>query len=31
MWLLSSPPNEYLVVAQSPGDCVNAEFTFIYP
>ena len=31
VWLMSGTSNEYLVVAQSPGDCVNAEFTFLYP
>ena len=31
VWPLNSPPNQYLVVTQTPGDCVNAEFTFTYP
>jgi hypothetical protein len=31
VWQLNSPPNQYLVVTQTPGDCVNAEFTFVYP
>jgi hypothetical protein len=31
VWLVSGTSNEYLVVAQSPGDCANAEFTFLYP
>jgi Glycosyl hydrolases family 18 len=31
VWPLNSSPNQYLVVTQTPGDCVNAEFTFTYP
>jgi Glycosyl hydrolases family 18 len=31
VWPLNSPPNQYLVVTRTPGDCVNAEFTFTYP
>jgi hypothetical protein len=31
VWPLNSLPNQYLVVTQTPGDCVNAEFTFTYP
>jgi hypothetical protein len=31
VWPLNGPTNQYLVVTQTPGDCVDAEFTFAYP
>jgi hypothetical protein len=31
VWPMSDSPNQYLVLAQKPGDCINAEFTFKSP
>jgi hypothetical protein len=28
VWAVSGAPDEYLVIATSPGDCVNADFVF---
>jgi hypothetical protein len=28
VWAVSGTPDEYLVIATSPGDCVNADFVF---
>lgn len=31
VYAVPGTPNEYLVLAQNPGDCANADFTFIAP
>jgi hypothetical protein len=29
VWPMSTSSNQYLVLAQTPGDCIDAEFTFV--